>query len=135
LEWRDSDGAKLYTISVNEASVDQTPFMCRMDFVKSIRPVPWSQIPHFAIFHEGSAYRYLILCWWGNDNELFTSVSVLTDEGWVERPDRYSFCVYDLEVVWDERNAFIDTMDCKEPSLQCYQQRRRQEWLCMIQNK
>ncbi len=68
--------------------------------------------------------RYLVLAWWGNDNELFTSVSVQTASGWMEDPARYSFCVYDLEVIWQERNHFVESMDCAEPSLADYRARR-----------
>lgn len=59
-----------------------------------------------------------------NDNELFTSVSVNTESGWVEDGSRYSFCVYDLEVFWQERNYFIQFMDCPLPDLSRYRAAR-----------
>lgn len=36
---------------------------------------------------------YLVLAWWDNNNELFTSVFVRTPQGWVEDQARYSFCL------------------------------------------
>jgi len=126
LDWLDADGAKIYTISTHHYPVERTPFFERLNEVKRSRPVLWPVTSHFAIFHEGASSHYLVLCWWGNDNELFTSVSVLTGEGWVERPDLYSFCLYDMEVMWDERNAYIETIDGVTPDLQAYQRKRRQ---------
>jgi len=128
LDWQDPDGAKLYTISMRGGAVDHDLFLARLLDVKTSRNVPWAETPHFAIFHQG-ACCYLILSWWGNDNELFTSVSVLTDCGWVEQPSRYSFCLYDLEVFWDERNFYIETIYCKTPSLAAYRLSRRPEWI------
>lgn len=92
--------------------------------VKFARKVPWAATPHFIIFHQGESFPYLILAWWGNDNELFTSVSVRAGEGWVEQADKYSFCVYDLEVFWAERNIFIETFYSRTPSLERYQATR-----------
>lgn len=125
LDWLDADGAKIYTISTLDQPVEQAPFLERLRQVKDSRPVPWRTTPHFVIFHEGASCLYLVLCWWGNDNELFTSVSVLAGGGWVEQPDRYSFCLYDMEVMWDERNAYIETIDCQAPDLRAYRQTRR----------
>lgn len=129
LDWQDADGAKLYTISADGSPVDQQPFLVRLAGVKSSRSIAWSETPHFAIFHQGASFPYLILSWWGNDNELFNSVSVRTTEGWVEQPDRYSFCLYDMEVLWDERNFYIDTIDCRQPSLSSYRNKRRAAWM------
>jgi hypothetical protein len=128
LEWKDADGGKIYTISASGAAVDQAPFLDRLEAVKRARDLRWPATAHFAIFHQGSSFPYLILSWWGNDNELFNSVSVLTGQGWVEQPEKYSFCVYDLEVFWAERNIFIDTVYCPTPSLERYQATRNPAW-------
>ncbi len=122
--WLDSDGIKIYTISTHGQSVDQAPYLARLACVKEQKPVGWARVPAFAICHDGADTAYLVLAWWGNDNELFTSVSVRTASGWVEDPSKYSFCVYDLEVVWQERNHFIECIDCAEPSLERYRAKR-----------
>lgn len=119
-DWLDADGIKLYTISARHAPVDQAPYRLRLERIKATKTVDWSITPAFAIFHDGAGMAYLVLAWWGNDNELFTSVSVQTPDGWVESPSEYSFCVYDLEVFWHERNAFVQQVYCARPDLARY---------------
>lgn len=123
-DWLDDDGIKLYTVSATGAPVDASGYHPRLAQVKRSRPVDWAQTPAFAIFHDGAGMAYLVLCWWGNDNELFTSVSVRTDEGWVEDPSRFSFCLWDLEILWFERNAFVETLYSGEPDIARYRATR-----------
>lgn len=118
--WQDADGIKLYTISAFRRPVDRRLFEPRLRAVKRSRPVDWANTPAFAIFHEGAHWLYLILAWWSNDNELFTSVSVCTDSGWAEDPSRYSFCVHDMEVFWAERAFFIEHIYRLEPDIHGY---------------
>lgn len=122
--WLDADGIKIYTISARNQPVDQAPYLERLAVVKNLRTVTWASTPAFAIFHDGASLGYLVLAWWGNDNELFTSVSVQTGSGWVEDASRYSFCLYDLEVFWHERNCFIQCIDCAAPDLERYRAMR-----------
>ena len=121
-DWHDPQQIKLYAIAADGQSLDTRPFLQRLATLKAERGLDWAQLPAFAIFHRGASLLYLVLCWWGNDNELFNSVSVLTENGWVEDPQRYSFCVYDLEVIWFERAAFIAHIDCANPDLHAYRQ-------------
>ena len=122
--WSDPDGIKIHTISARNLPVDQVPYLARLAEVKKRKAIPWASTPAFAIFHDGAGMAYLILAWWGNDNELFTSVSVQTGAGWVEDPEKYSFCIYDLEVIWRERNHFIEHIDCAIPDLEAYRAQR-----------
>lgn len=116
----DRDGIKLYTISADGRPVDPKPFLLRLDQVKAERGLDWAALPAFAILHRGASRLYLVLCWWSNDNELFNPVSVLTETGWVDDPRQYSFCVYDLEIIWFERQCFIATLDCANPDIAAY---------------
>ena len=116
--WTDPDGVKIYTISARNLPVGQAPYLARLAEINPQKSVAWASPPAFAIL------AYLVLAWWGNDNELFTSVSVRTAAGWTEDPDRYSFCVYDLEVIWQERNFFVECIDCADPSLARYRAAR-----------
>ena len=127
--WSDPDGANIYTISVSDVPVDHALFSGRLEEVKLSREVAWSKTPHFVIFHRGMTHLHLVLAWWGNDNELFTSVSVRTAAGWLEQPDKYSFCLYDLEVFWAEREAYIDSMYRSCPDIGRYQSFRCSDWL------
>jgi len=122
--WSDPDGIKVYTISARHQPVNQAPYFTRLEAVKKQKKVAWASTPAFAIFHDGADMAYLVLAWWDNGNELFTSVSVQTASGWVEDPTKYAFCVYDLEVIWQERNHFVSFMDCAEPSLERYRAQR-----------
>lgn len=123
-DWSDPDGVKIYTISALGRPVDQAPYLSRLFEVKRAKSLPWGETPAFVIFHDGAQARYLVLCWWGNDNELFTSVSVETPYGWVEDPSRFSFCLWDLEVIWHERNSFVHHIYCPAPSLEAYRNSR-----------
>lgn len=123
-DWQDPDGIKVYTISASGQVVDQAPYFSRLAAVKKQRSVAWPSTPAFAVFHDGASMAYLVLAWWGNGNELFTAVSVLTPSGWVEDSAKYSFCLYDLEVMWHERNYFIQCMCGATPSLKRYRTMR-----------
>jgi hypothetical protein len=123
-DWIDPDGIKIYTISARGEAVDQLPYLAQLAAIKQEKGISWATTPAFAIFHDGASVRYLVLCWWGNDNELFTSVSVQTAFSWVEDPSLYSFCLWDLEVIWHERNSFIRFCYCQDPSIKAYRQDR-----------
>ncbi|MDR9830372.1 hypothetical protein RCJ22_32840, partial [Vibrio sp. FNV 38] len=75
-DWLDADGVKIYTISANEEPINMVTFHHRLTEVKSEITLEWEQTAAFVIFHNGANCKYLVLAWWGNDNELFTSVSV-----------------------------------------------------------
>lgn len=123
-DWSDSDGVKIYTISTGNRAVDQSVYLARLTQMKKQRAIVWSSTPAFAIFHDGASAPYLILAWWGNGNELFTAVSVREHDGWVEDPAKYSFCIWDLDLIWHERNSFVELMYCETPNLQAYRARR-----------
>ena len=123
-DWLDEDGIKLYSVSATGEAVTQAPFLERLRERKASRRVDWSSTPAFAICHAGASADYLVLAWWGNDNELFTSVSVREQNQWVEDPERYSFCLWDLEIFWAERNIFVRTMYSGAPDLAAYRRAR-----------
>lgn len=64
----------------------------------------------FAINHRGQGLDYFIMSYWARDNECFIDVRVREQtEGarWREARDE-SFCVWDLEVIWHERNSYVN---------------------------
>lgn len=70
----------------------------------------------FIILHQAAVSDYLVVCWWDNGNELPLRVFVSSrGTGWRPAGERDSFCVWDLEIVAFERQAFIDTMMRDEP--------------------
>ena len=121
VDWLDETSVKIYTISFSNDSVEKSKYLSRLKQIKLARNIDWEDTPSFVIFHDGASCDYLVLVWWGNDNELFTSVSVKSEGVWMEDPHKYSFCLYDLEIMWSERNIYIKTMDCVFPSLKQYQ--------------
>ena len=116
----DTDGIKIYTISATGEPVDASPYLARLRLMKTARPVSWRDTPAFAICHDGASARYLTLGWWGNDNEMFVAVAVTQPEGWIEDLGRYSFCLWDMEVMWHERNAFVRHLYGLTPDLDAY---------------
>lgn len=125
--WTDADGIKIYTISASGMPVNQDGYALRLGEIKRQKNVDWATTPAFVLMHDGASCQYLVLAWWGNDNELFTSVSVITEAGWIEDPSRFSFCLWDLEVIWFERNCFIEHIYCASPSLENYRKSRLTE--------
>lgn len=123
-DWFDSDGVKLYTVSATGNDVAQPPYLAQLQLAKSGKRIDWQHTPSFAIFHDGTNAQYFVLAWWGNGNELFTSVSVRELSGWVVDSERYSFCLWDLEILWAERNIYIETMYSGNPDLDAYRRQR-----------
>lgn len=104
---------KLYGLTHDTTPVDRSRFAAVWDTAIAVLPTP-AVAPGrpglgFAIFHQGRTGDYFILCWWDHENELPTRVWVRDDSGW--RPARNeSFCVWDLRVLWWEREAYVATV-------------------------
>jgi hypothetical protein len=67
----------------------------------------------FLIAHQGNNINYLVLGWWDRENELPLRVFV-SDPGdagpWRAARDAESVCVWDLQVIWSEREAYVATI-------------------------
>lgn len=116
----DAEGVKLYGIAVSTAAVDAGAFWPQFEQMKASEHIHWPQTAAFAIFHEGAEQLYLVLCWWGNGNELFVRVAVRERGGWVMDPSRYSFCLWDMEIMWHERASYIRWVYSGPPDLAAY---------------
>jgi hypothetical protein len=65
----------------------------------------------FLIEHQGDAVDYLVLGWWDRNNELPLRVFVREPrESWRPARGGESVCVWDLQVIWAERQAFVGTV-------------------------
>ena len=64
----------------------------------------------FLIAHRGEGVNYVILCWWDQENELPTKVFVEEGSSWRPAATHESFCVWDLEIMWREREAYVSTI-------------------------
>lgn len=63
----------------------------------------------FVIHHQGLTGDDVVLGWWDRENELPVRVWVRDEAGWRPARDGESFCVWDLEIVWHEREAWVAT--------------------------
>lgn len=66
----------------------------------------------FVILHQGASMLYIVCCRWENENEQVTEVLVkelAPGSAW-RRAANESWCVWDLEVMWFERNAFVEAV-------------------------
>jgi hypothetical protein len=64
----------------------------------------------FVIMHQGRTGDYLILCWWDRENELPLRVFARDEKGWRAAAGGESVCVWDLRVIWWEREAYVNTL-------------------------
>jgi hypothetical protein len=68
----------------------------------------------FLIAHTGRGLWYTVLCWWDRENELPIRVWVAEQAdgppAWRPAQGSESVCVWDLDIIWHEREAWVDTM-------------------------
>lgn len=104
---------KVYAIHYGDEPFDRDRFTGAWALVASSLPPPdiASGRPGvgFVILHQGATGDYFVLCWWDNENELPTRVFVRGADGWRPAADGESFCVWDLRVIWSEREAYVAT--------------------------
>lgn len=72
----------------------------------------------FVILHQGMTGDYIILGWWDNENELPLRVFVLGQNGWRAAGGGESLCVWDLRIVWHEREAYVSSLLSGKPGRQ-----------------
>lgn len=64
----------------------------------------------FLIVHRGRAAEYVVLAWWDRQNELPVRVFVRNEGPWRPTNESESFCVWDLELIAAERDAYVETI-------------------------
>ncbi len=75
----------------------------------------------FVIEHFAFPLDYLVLCWWENQNEMNTRIFIRSGaEAWRLTSGAESFCVWDLDIMWFERNAFVKHMLAGVPDPAAY---------------
>ena len=107
---------KVYSVRVAGPPLDSSGFHVALgDAVDQLpAPDPESGRPGLGFFiaHQGATGDYGVLGWWNHENELAFEIVVRrgSDDPW--RPARHgeSICVWDLEIVWEERQAWVETM-------------------------
>jgi hypothetical protein len=69
----------------------------------------------FAVLHQGRTGDYFVLGWWDRENELPLKVFVRDASDWRPARGGESVCVWDLAVVWHEREAYVNTVLAGKP--------------------
>lgn len=64
----------------------------------------------FLVVHRGREAEYVVLAWWDRQNELPVRVFVRNEGPWRPARGGESFCVWDLEIVGRERDAYVETV-------------------------
>ena len=104
---------KVYSIHYGDAPFDRAQFKGAWALAAESLPTPDVAAGRpgagFVILHRGATADYFVLCWWDKENELPTRVFVRGDDGFRPAKDGESFCVWDLRVIWSEREAYVAT--------------------------
>ena len=107
---------KLYSVVFGDSDFDMARFVTGLEIATS--EVPTADASNgrpgvgFAILHQGNAMDYVVLGWWDRENELPLRVFVRESEVWRPAGTNESLCVWDLEIVWFERNAYLQSILC-----------------------
>ncbi|HSA54529.1 MAG TPA: hypothetical protein VLE53_02445 [Gemmatimonadaceae bacterium] len=84
------------------------------------RPARAHDRPGVAILirHQAEGMDYLVLAWWDRENELPIKVFVreASEPEWRRARGGESVCVWDLDVLWQERQAYVATLLGPEPA-------------------
>jgi hypothetical protein len=107
----------VHAITLPGEAIDVDQFECGLDLARAALPQP-PQAPGrfgigFVICHQGRGMDYLVLCWWSRENELPMRVFVRAGDPqaqWRAAEAEESICVWDIEVIGRERDAFVQTV-------------------------
>lgn len=118
---------KIYTITY-DGTLDWPAF--ERGLARAVRSLPRpAALPGrpgvgFAIAHHGRGADYLVVGYWDRDNELPLMVYVRPHASarWRKARGSESVCVWDLAVIWREREAYVKYMlrEPRRPKLEQY---------------
>lgn len=108
---------KVYSVTYGTTPLDWSAFEAAMAMVDASLPRPAiTPARHgvgFVIAHQGRTALYCVLGWWDNENELPFRVFVRGLESgaeWRAARGPESVCVWDLQVIGFERDAYVATL-------------------------
>jgi hypothetical protein len=105
---------KVYSILYGDRPFDAARFRRTREIAATALPQPAVTTSRpgigFAIQRQGKTGDYVIFGWWDQENELPIRVFVADAGGWRPARDGESFCVWDLRVIWSEREAYVGTV-------------------------
>ena len=103
---------KLYSVLYGEEPASGDYFADGEELALAALPRPATSggRPGLAVLirHQGRGMNYVVLFWWDRENELPIQVFVDEGKGWRAAEGSESVCVWDLEIIWAERNAYVD---------------------------
>ena len=107
---------KTYAVVFGNAPVDPARFELGFALASGgIARGPRPARAGISILHQGRTGDYLVLGWWDHENELPIRVFVRGDAGWRPAQNGEGACVWDLAVVWHEREAYVKTVLAGKP--------------------
>lgn len=111
---------KVYSVRYGSAELERGLYEEAMGLAESVLPRPAVMAGRygvgFVIWHQGRGMHYLVMNWWARENELPGRIWVreFGSAGWRPAAADESVCVWDLEIIWFERNAFVEEVLSKE---------------------
>lgn len=112
-DWR----LKRYSVCHEDHRFDESRFVDGVDLAFKALPHPARTAERvgvgFIILHQGNGIDYTVLGWWDRENELPMRVFVCDQPGsntWRPAAGSESICVWDLQVIWAERDAYVNTV-------------------------
>jgi hypothetical protein len=115
--WR----VKLYSISHDGSAIKWKEFQEGFRLARATMPSPATTPGRlgaaFCIAHHGKTADYVVLAWWDRENELPIRVFVRPPSAgarWRPARESESVCVWDLEIIWEEREAYVETVLAKD---------------------
>lgn len=106
---------KLYSITYGDEPLDRATYDDALNLALTDLPQP-AVTKHrpgvgFAICHQGRGWHYLVLSWWDNENELPQRIWVRerddASRSWRRAEPHQSICVWDLQIIWFEREQYV----------------------------
>ncbi len=105
---------KQYTVVYGGDRLDAARFAPGVDLAAAALPQPAIAAGRpglgLIIRHQGRGADYVVLGWWDRENELPLRVFVRDRGSWRPAQGSESVCVWDLELLWFERQAYVQTV-------------------------
>lgn len=108
---------KLYSILYGPGPIGWDAFAPGLALAEAALPQPAVTAARlgvgFLIAHQGRTGSYTVLGWWDRENELPLRVFARSDTppaSWRASEASESICVWDLEILWAEREAYVSTV-------------------------
>jgi hypothetical protein len=105
---------KEYSITWGSGALQREEFEAGLRLLLAGLPEPAPEAGRpglgFLIAHRGRGADYVVLAWWDRENELPLRVAVRDGAAWRPARGGESACVWDLQVIGFERDAWVATV-------------------------